>query len=271
MLSIKNNHYLDTPLNEIRQDTSSDEPYISATELIDHFMPPVSPEILAENIKVTNKKSPYYSKTKEEIIDIMEDNIKTYTIKGSKIHDLISQYYNDIPIIDPPPLFKQFLRFEKKNKLTPYRDEWTVFDAKTRIVGTVDMAFINQTNNTLVLYDWKITKSYKICQNLLYGNDILKDIPNTKYWKWTIQLNIYKKIIETTYQRKVSEIHALILQEEKKTYIDITLPIIDNIIFYLWRWRRAQVLGTPYVHIPYFATIKKQEVKEKKKKCIIME
>ena len=45
--------------------------------------------------------------------------------------------------------------------LKPYRTEWTIFNEDVRIAGTVDMIYENESDGTLMIYDWKRCKILK--------------------------------------------------------------------------------------------------------------
>ena len=82
------------------------------------------------------------------------------------------------------------------HKLVTKEIEWRVVYKELKIAGTIDYATQNK-DGTLDLYDWK--RSKKISNNFISGYSIvpeLSHIPDTSYWHYTIQLNLYKFLVE---------------------------------------------------------------------------
>jgi hypothetical protein len=276
MLAIKNNHHLDNPHPFIRSSSGSSIPLISVLDIVDRFLPPIKRKELLDKLakKTDEVGSIHYGKTTDEIEEYLEEDHEERTYNGTKLHEAISNSYNGFETksdYTDSTEYSQFLRFKKHCTLTPYRTEWAIYDPTLRIIGNLDMAFTHDTKSpdNLVLYEWKTVKYMQKYSNDSYGVELASTIPNNPFWRWTLQLNIYRAILEKNYGKKVSELRVLILQKATNKYIDIKVPMLDNIIFYIWRWRKAQILGVPYRHIHYDPTYKFSKHHGKSNKCMI--
>lgn len=273
MLAIKNNHPLDNPLPFIRDSTGPNIPLTSVLEIVDRFLPPIKREEILHRLteKTDRTTSIHYGKTAEEIEQYLEDDHDERTYSGTKLHEAISNSYNGFETPVDSPEYTQFLRFKHYCRFSPYRTEWSIYDPFVRIVGNIDMAFTEspESPDNLILYEWKSVKYMRKYPADVYGVELAETIPNNPFWRWTLQLNIYRAILEKNYGKKVTELRVLILQKSSTKYVDIKVPMLDNIIFYIWRWRKAQILGIPYRHVQFNHAHKPATTSRKNKKCMI--
>lgn len=161
--------------------------------------------------------------------------------KGNLVHKQIEDYYNITMQEEEGPSeaeedsieFKYFKQFENdyKHLYIPYKTEFTVVDSKHSIAGTIDMLYKikNDDDKNLVIFDWKTCKDIKIIPDRYCGVSNYLNLPNTKYWKYAVQLNIYKKILEDNYDKNVLEMYILVLNENQDTYKIYKIDPIKNI------------------------------------------
>ena len=152
-------------------------------------------------------KSPYFGMTREEIkMKWKNDGIEA-SEAGTNMHYNIECFYNGIDVEDDGSLeWKYFREFDEAvgNKLTPYRTEWMVWDKELRLAGSVDMLFENP-DGTLQIYDWK--RSKKVVKENKWASaivDCISHLPDANFWKYSLQLNTYKWILEKNYGKKIS-------------------------------------------------------------------
>ena len=80
--------------------------------------------------------------------------------------------------------------------LRPHRTELCIFHVGLRLAGQIDALFLDQ-DWKLVIVDWKRIRDLKYESyhgSLLYPLDHL---PDTNYWTYALQLNMYRYILET--------------------------------------------------------------------------
>jgi hypothetical protein len=133
-----------------------------------------------------------------------------------------------------------FLNFiNKKSDFVPYRTEWIVYDKELKLSGSIDMVYKN-SDGTLDIYDWK--RSKEIVKTCRYGKTAITDcidyIPDTNYWHYTLQLNIYKRILEDNYNQKVKNLKLVILHPNNKynDYCIINVSVMDETISDLYNF-----------------------------------
>ena len=114
----------------------------------------------------------------------------------------------------------------------PYRTEWIIFHEEAHLAGSIDMVFEND-DGTLSIYDWKRVKD--INGNRLakkwtkYShNPILKHNPDTNYWHYSLQLNIYKFILEQKYDKKVVKLVLVRFHPNSETYEETIVPDLQK-------------------------------------------
>jgi len=112
-----------------------------------------------------------------------------------------------------------------EKKLIPYRTEWTVFDEDLGLAGSIDLCFI-KPDGTIAIYDWKRSKEIKQSSSFYVKyskNPVLSHIPDLNYWHYSLQLNIYKQILERKYGKTVSEMCLVCLHPNHKNYQRISV------------------------------------------------
>lgn len=139
----------------------------------------------------------YEGMTDEEIKQLWTSKGEVAAAQGTALHKHIELYYNLDPVIDTSVEYDQFLTFVQDSSLVPYKTEWMVCDPETRIAGTIDFVAENK-DGTIDLYDWK--RSSKVNEYTQWYSHCLEPdlghIPDTTYWKYTMQLNLYRYLVE---------------------------------------------------------------------------
>ena len=173
--------------------------------------------------------SKYYGMSDEEIKQIWETNRDNAAKAGTKMHYDIECYYNECPNENDSIEYEYFLNFVKRfPELKAYRTEWTVFHEELRLAGSIDMVFENEKGE-LLIYDWKRSKEivktngWNKCSNI----SVIDHIPDTNYWHYCLQLNTYKAILESKYDRKVVGLYLVCLHPDNKNKNFQRIKVID--------------------------------------------
>ena len=180
----------------------SNQKYLSITKLINYFFPEKIVN-LKKTLKGGNIKK-YYSKKN------LQNDYKLQGKRGELLHNNIDRYLNNCDVKTSSKDFEQFLKFLKDNPdLEPYRSEWLIYDNKYKILGIIDAIFRNKRNNKYYIYDWKRVKNIYFQPDFFYnfGNYPLNTIPNLNGYHYSLQLNLYKYIIENNYDIKIDGIY----------------------------------------------------------------
>ena len=131
---------------------------------------------------------------------------------------------------------KQFLQFVTDYGIEPYRQEWPVYDADLNLAGTIDMV-CQEDDGSYTIYDWK--RSTKVCD--YYGHPIIQafadkrsingiNIPDTAYYHYCIQQNLYRYMLQRNYGLRVDALNLVVLCPEYDTYHVVPVPLMDELI-----------------------------------------
>lgn len=239
LLSSKNHHERDERI----QFSDSDHTYlidkknkaVSVTELIGRYFPKFDKEFWA------NKESIKTGRPKNEILKKWDDLGKKARDLGTELHEQIENFYNSKEYIRSKELDK-FFKFHKnhiQDKYQPHRTEWRIFDEDKNLAGTVDMVY-EKENGELFIFDWKRSKKIinsdgSIEKNNPFENGLngLSHLPSSDYVKYCLQQNIYKNILESKYDKKVSSMNLLILHPHLENYHIIQVESFKNETKYL--------------------------------------
>ena len=239
LLSSKNHYERDERI----QFSDSDHTYlidkknkaVSVTELIGRYFPKFDKEFWA------NKESIKTGKPKNEILKKWDELGKKARDLGTELHEQIENFYNSKEYIRSKELDK-FFKFHKnhiQDKYKPHRTEWRIFDEDKNLAGTVDMVY-EKENGELFIFDWKRSKNIinsdgSIEKNNPFENGLngLSHLPSSDYVKYCLQQNIYKNILESKYDKKVSSMNLLILHPHLENYHIIQVESFKNETKYL--------------------------------------
>jgi hypothetical protein len=159
---------------------------------------------------------------------------------------IISKLYENNKIDNNSIEWNMFIKFVGYfPDLVPYRTEWVIYDKSLQFAGSIDMVYKNN-DGTVDIYDWKRCKEIiKIPQYNKYSIlPCIDYIPDTNFWKYTLQLNIYKRILEQNYGCTVKNLNLVIMHPLNKTndFIIMKVNIMDDLIDDLFEYRKTQII-----------------------------
>lgn len=223
-------------------DGSSDG-IVSVTTLIHHHFPKFDCNKVLKLMK--NKSEKYPNMTDEQIKKLWSENGKLASGNGTKLHKMIENYYNSIENDtndEKMKEFQHFIRFNQriKDKFIPYRTEWSIFDGSIDLAGQIDMIY-RKNDGTFALYDWKRIKELKKDNGFEKGLGRLSNLDHCNYIHYSIQLNIYKRILETRYNMKISEMCLVILHPENENYILEEVKDMSKTIDIIFKEREIEI------------------------------
>ena len=214
---------------------------ISVSQLIDKFFPEFDSINAAQNLNSNHK---YYKYPVDDVIDIWKKEGIEAAKLGTLLHQQIEYYYKSMPFDASSLEFKYFLNFKERFRgMVPHRTEWRIFNEDYLIAGTIDMVY-KREDGSYYLFDWK--RSKKVVDN--QGNPKLSDpahfytkfaygglghLTDDSYYKYALQQNIYRHILETKYGFVVSSMNLLILHPEYDTFHWVELPNMQDEVNYM--------------------------------------
>ena len=239
-----------------------------------HFSHFNADEIIEKMMKGKNwnPQNKYWGKTPEQIKEMWAENAKSVSEAGTDLHfdiecfmnmqsnekevtarythkDLLDKYNNEIEKGKLPPNTSDewgfFLQFVNAfPNLKPYRTEWCIYNEDVRLAGSIDMVYENP-DGTLSIYDWKrakeITKASKF--NSYAITECINHLPDTNFWHYSFQLNTYKAILESKYNKKVKGLYLVRLHPNnpKKTFEIIKCVDLTDELYMLFELRKKEI------------------------------
>lgn len=181
------------------------------------FNPRVMASILA-NSKANDPQSVYYGMDKYEIQNKWAVASREARELGTQLHLEIECFYKHgtIPELQTPE-FKQFLKFAHDHP------EWVLVASEHRVhndnvAGTIDAVF--NTPEGWILVDWKRAKSIDYA-GPNQGRDMMKHVADCNYSKYSLQLSLYKQLIDVDVVKSfIIQMHPNIEGYRKITAVD---------------------------------------------------
>lgn len=189
----------------------------------------------------------YAKKHGMELIDVLKnwDQIreKSGTI-GTEVHRYAEMKFLQKAYIphwyeyDPP---MQLLTYvdnfyqDTKNKLIPVKLEFVIGSFDKRLCGMIDKLFWNVKAKELQIWDYKTSK--KIETSSPFKNKMrngLQHLDDCEYNTYSLQLGIYKKIIETECQIKLGNSYICWLNAENDNYKVIKTAGMEQEVDLIW-------------------------------------
>jgi hypothetical protein len=213
------------------------EKWISCTGFLHTFFPHFDPDATVKKMMSGRNwvNSKYYGMTAKAIKDQWSASGKEASGAGTAMHLGIEQFHNGAEnIINPAAMdtkeWKYFQNYWREcgDDLVPYRTEWEVWSEEHRLAGSIDMIYYRKSTNDYVIYDWKRSKDIKVDNQYEFGYPPVGHLPNTNYWHYTLQLNVYKWFLETLYGLKISDLYLVVLHPDNSNYRRLRLNILED-------------------------------------------
>lgn len=192
----------------------------SVTQLVEEFFPRFDSDKVIRKMKTTGK---YQGMTPEKIKSYWNELKEAATREGTRLHRSIELFYKSNSDNDPSPEFKYFKDFHNtfiNDTYKPYKSEWQVFSDGYEVAGTIDMVYksINK-NDEYIIVDWKRSKQIKKDNPYECGFEPFHDLPNTNFYRYSVQLNLYKYIVERFYGLRIAHMYIVCLHPNNETYL----------------------------------------------------
>ena len=162
---------------------------------------------------------------------------KKGTIKGSAIHDYaenlfqnkIFNYPKDLilsefgfdPVLEEYEITKKHVNNfynDSHGKLIPIQTEFVVYDKETQIGGMLDMLFYNVKMKEFQIYDWKTNKDFTFeCKERHLLDDLFM-IEECDLELYSLQLEMYKQIIEKNIPIKLGKSYLVWFSHNNDNY-----------------------------------------------------
>jgi len=212
------------------KDETGNAEYISVTTLIDRFFP----FDMEKFIKGKAKKDGISEKQVLEEFTKMRDEAAE---KGTFLHEQIELFLKGK---DYDKSSKELAMFKTFYQQIIVDKGFEFVEAEKRILldefnvaGTVDALFKKPNKDEYIILDWKRSKKLVIDghpRKYGYGfaQSELSHLDNSSYYKYALQQNIYKYILEKKYGMKISTINLIVLHENYDKYYRVELANLEK-------------------------------------------
>lgn len=175
-------------------------------------------------------------KRASEVGTFMHEQTENYFQRGFFETDYTFTFRDEVEQVSIETERQQFLHFVADYKISPYRQEWPIYDTTLNIAGTIDMICKN-ADGTFTLYDWK--RSSKVVN--AQGQPITEafagktgfngiSLPDTAFYHYCIQQNLYRYMLETHYGLHVKAMNLVVLCPDYPTYFVAEVPKMDEVV-----------------------------------------
>ena len=210
-----------------QNDKTGNAEFISVTTLIERFFQ-------FDILRYIEREAEKQNKDEEEVLREFLALRDEAAVLGTELHLQIENYFTKKPFDDSIKEFKYFLEFEKE-KITPrelifVEAEKKIFLNEYNVAGTIDCLF-KGPDGRYVMVDWKRSKKLIVKgtekpdkRGFRMDIDGLSELTNCSYYRYCIQQNMYKYILEKNYNIIVSDMILTVLHENYSKYHTIRLP-----------------------------------------------
>lgn len=209
-----------------------DQEYTSVTSTIySLFKKFDQDEVIDKMMKSDNwSNSKYFGMSKSRIKQEWRKTGREAAKLGTELHKDIENYYSDLPYDGSSKEFLFFSNFVFDHMdFIPYKSEFAIFDEESKIAGTVDMLY--KYSDQYVLVDWKRSKEIKTENVFQKGiHELSAHIDNCNFNHYSLQLSLYKYILEKCYNISISECFIVVLHPDNENYKKIPITNYDTVI-----------------------------------------
>ena len=231
--------------------------WTSCTTFIGTFYEDFNPDLVIGRMMASRKwrENKYYGMTPDAIKKQWSDASTEASTLGTRMHLDIEHYNNADPVGNlagdswapqEGTEWNYFLDYERRWRvpqgLVPYRTEWLVFKEEIKLAGSIDMVY-RKPDGTLAIYDWKRAKEIKTENPWQKMYAPLDHLPDTNYWHYSLQLNIYRRILQEKYGEVVSELALVILHPNNTSYKVVRINMMDDEIEAMFELRAGRLVA----------------------------
>jgi len=214
----------------------------SVTSLVHQFEEPFDADAIIKKMRKGSRwhlKLKDYTKPNGEVMDDdeikakWEKNRNVASSRGTLMHWHIEMFFNGAKIFGPFSVeFKYFLKFYEDfmlpRGLEAVRTEFSVFHTGLVCAGQLDLLARYKGTESYVILDWK--RSKEICRSNRYQSlkVPLGHLDQTNLNTYSIQLNLYRYILQTEYDLKVDELYLVVLHQNNECPVVLRVAIMDD-------------------------------------------
>jgi hypothetical protein len=150
---------------------------------------------------------------------------------GTKLHNDIELFYNGLIIENDTKEYQHFLKYHKVQMdkgFVPFRTEIKVCSTENLIVGCVDMLYCCPKTKTYHLRDWKRSKKIMKYGFGKRGKGVLNHLNDCNFVHYSLQLNMYKFLLENSYGIKIEDMAIAIFHPSNPSFLEFSIRHMPN-------------------------------------------
>jgi ATP-dependent exoDNAse (exonuclease V) beta subunit len=170
-----------------------------------------------DRIGQATKKSEKTGVPVKEILKEWDEAGKTGREKGTNTHLFIEETLKELPTT-ASELIPEMLAFTTfwdrvKEVLKPIKVEWNIGDKELGIGGTIDFFCYSSITNKYHILDWK-TGKFELESPFGFLKEPFNDLSVASFNKYSLQLSIYRLILERNIQLSIGHSYIIHLNSE---------------------------------------------------------
>ena len=198
MNSLSNNNIvLDKSVHEYTLRTQPDLVFTSVTTFIDQFFEGFDSEKIATNLVATHPR--YADRTVQSLID----EWAAAGQHGTYVHEEIENWVKEgvIPRESKAVVAVDWLKNYQKKSDIEVLSEVIVYSRELKIAGTIDILALDKTTGIYEIIDWKTSKRIDTASfgNKMGTSSVTKDVPDCNFYHYSLQLSLYRYLLEEYY------------------------------------------------------------------------
>ncbi|HZH71548.1 MAG TPA: hypothetical protein VFD91_03565, partial [Mariniphaga sp.] len=212
------------------KDETGNAEYISVTTLIDRFFPFDIDRFI--QIKARREK-----RSENDVLEEFLRNRDEAAEKGTYLHEQIENFLKGNKYDANSKEFRMFKEFYNQIVVAKgfefVEAEKRVLFEEYNVAGTIDALFKKPNKEEFLIVDWKRSKKLVVDghpKKYGYGYALseLNHLDNSSYYKYALQQNIYKYILEKKYGMSISSMNLIVLHENFDRFYRINLVKMEK-------------------------------------------
>ncbi len=208
----------------------------SVTSIISNYKEPFN------TLEIAKKYAKKHGLETEYVIEMWDENRILSANKGSELHKYLElkfackKYTCDTSLISDK-LVTQAEKFysDVRDKMVLIRAELVVGDREKKLCGMLDKLFYNEKYSCFKIWDYKtntrLKSSNEYNKKMINGLDHLEECEINTY---SLQLGLYKKIIESNSNIKIDGLYLCWLNENNDNYKPIKLSYLEKEVDFIY-------------------------------------
>jgi hypothetical protein len=212
------------------KDATGNAEYVSVTTILDRFFP-------FDMDRFIQTKAKKEDRTEEDVLEEFLANRDEAAEKGTYLHEQIEHFLKGEEYDYDSKEFNMFKQFYEEIVVAKgfefVEAEKRILLKEFNVAGTVDALFKKPNKDEYLIVDWKRSKKLIVDgfpKKYGYGTATseLSHIDNSSYYKYALQQNMYRYILETEENMPISTMNLIVLHENFDEYHRVNLVNMDK-------------------------------------------